>query len=154
MIPICKLKARNSFLLELPFLAKCYEQKRVLFFFFFWLNHILSAFYTFLCELDGVFTGVCGRHQVWIGAVQHEALLGHRASSSAHMPLSWYCTLLETVPLVLRPAIGTYYPLLCYIAKDQSEWYVLCSQTPRRQEHLMFLTVALSFSEPSLMPIL
>lgn len=39
-------------------------------------------------------------------------------------------------------------------AKDRSGWCMLCNQTPRRQVQLMFLTVALSFSEPSLMPIL
>jgi len=53
-----------------------------------------------------------------------------------------------------QPLEHTTHPLLCYIAKDQPEGYVPCNQTPRRQEQLMFLTVALSFSEPSSMPIL
>lgn len=58
------------------------------------------------------------------------------------------CLWSQDQPLELLPTHSS------LIAKDQPGWYMLCNQTPGRQVQLMFLTVALSFAEPSLMPIL
>lgn len=139
------------------FWAKCSQQKRVslsLFLFFFWLNRIS------LHSTLPMWARQCFYQSLW-GSTEFR---GRQSSMRTFLDME-----LLVLPTCLYPGTALYlklclwskdqplehttHPLLCYIAKDQPEWYVLCNQTPRRQEQL-FLTVALSFSEPSFMPIL
>lgn len=156
MIPICKLKARNSFLLEVHFGLNAPHRKGSLF----WgggLNCILSAFYPSSLPM-------------WARQCFYQSLWGNTKFRWWQSSMRTFLdTELLVLPTCLYPGTALYlklclwsedqplehttHPLLCYIAKDQPEWYVLCNQTPRRQEQL-FLTVALSSSEPSLMPSL
>lgn len=46
--------------------------------------------------------------------------LGLRAFGSDDMPLPWYCTLPETVPLILRPDPRTYHPAIPVLQRRSS----------------------------------
>lgn len=105
-----------------------FNRKQLLLLFFFFNLTMFSLHSSLLCEPKSVSTRLGGTTGLDWGSPDMlvrsaEDLVRHRGSSSAHMPLPWYCTLPETVPLVLRPAIGTYHsptPLL----QPRTSWMV------------------------------
>lgn len=95
-------------------LAECYhvsfprvQQKRVLIWTYRTLPHFILTVWAWGC----FYYSLWGTSNLDSGSLDMpwsvEDLLG-QSFSPAHRPLPWYCTLPETVPLVLRPAIGTY----------------------------------------------
>lgn len=141
MIPVCKLKARNSFLLEVPFGLNAPHRKGS----FFWFNCILSAFYpSYVSQTVFLPESVGDTKFQW----RQSSMRTFLDTELLVLPTCLYPGTALYLKLCLwsedQPLERTTPPLLCYIAKDQLEWYVLCNQTPRRQGQLMFLTVALS----------